>query len=406
MTSAIPPGPRRTAAPSRSAPRFPGTPGTAPPRCRTPPVRDVAASPVPTPPAFPPSRCGPAPRTGAGAGGAPGGAEQHSVGEQQPQPRCRRGPGPAPTAHGERQLGRVPPSHPERPRRPRPRRAASRPRRDGTGRDGAASEQPSPPGAAPAALPSPGPRGHPGIPSRAPSRVSPGNPKFPRFPASSHAPEHLHIHSGPHIPLHPHLHALVPTSPCTLIPHPDPRSPRTPCPPPDLLGPAQLLRLPWGCPGGAARLCQEPGNPWPPAARKAEFIGETIAGCFLPGALFPAPAAGSRHRIQPAQPGQAPATPQGSCRAGRGSARLWGGRKRGELQPWVGCPQIGGTQSSEPAVADPLVCCAVEAAETPGLAWLCVRIISGFAELQEALASWERAVPVWILLDSSAGFQQ
>lgn len=51
-------------------------------------------------------RC-PPPRTGAGGRGAPGGAEQHRVGDEKPQ-RGRGGPGPAPTAHGDRQLRRVP----------------------------------------------------------------------------------------------------------------------------------------------------------------------------------------------------------------------------------------------------------------------------------------------------------
>lgn len=244
MTSAIPPGPRRTAAPSRSAPRFPGTPGTAPPRCRTPPVRDVAASPVPTPPAFPPSRCGPAPRTGAGAGGAPGGAEQHSVGEQQPQPRCRRGPGPAPTAHGERQLGRVPPSHPERPRRPRPRRAASRPRRDGTG----------PPPNSPARRGLPRPLSPPPVPVATPA--SPAVPRAASLPGTPNSlvslpvPTHLNIS----------IFILVPTSRC--IPTSMPSFPRPPAPLFHILipGPPGLHAHPlisWArlsssdCPGGA-----------------------------------------------------------------------------------------------------------------------------------------------------------
>lgn len=91
------PSPRGTDPGPAAPPRPAGTPG---------PALPIAAPPAPRHRLGVSPRC-PPPRTGAGGRGAPGGAEQHRVGDEKPQ-RGRGGPGPAPTAHGDRQLRRVP----------------------------------------------------------------------------------------------------------------------------------------------------------------------------------------------------------------------------------------------------------------------------------------------------------
>lgn len=147
------PSPRGTDPGPAAPPRPAGTPG---------PALPIAAPPAPRHRLGVSPRC-PPPRTGAGGRGAPGGAEQHRVGDEKPQ-RGRGGPGPAPTAHGDRQLRRVP-RCPAPPPPPPPRLL------------------PPPPGRG---LLQPGPRGDPALlqglapllasPSPVPPRPTPSHP--------------------------------------------------------------------------------------------------------------------------------------------------------------------------------------------------------------------------------------
>lgn len=187
MTSAIPPRTRRTAARCRSArpaalPASPGLPvpepagpGPLSPRGAECPVRDVAAPRyrlprVSLPPGADPPRV-PEPVPVPAALPA---AQNSTAWASSSRSRGARARHPPPMARGSSVPSRpVPPWHPARPRRSRPRRTASRPRRDGTG---------PPPTARPAGG-LPWPRSPPLLPLASPAspavpRELPGTPSF------------------------------------------------------------------------------------------------------------------------------------------------------------------------------------------------------------------------------------
>lgn len=118
---------------------------------------------------------------------------------------------------------------------------------------------------------------------------------------------------------------------------------------------------------------QDLGRPRLPTTRKAEFISETIAGCFLPGCFAPQRQPADGDRIWPAQPRQAPATPQGSALDWERLC-VWLGRPRARRAAdraglaLGDVPEPGGTQSPGAVAAHAFPCCSAAAAETPARA--------------------------------------